>query len=47
MFVSAETKVETQDRDTEFGDELACVQGLNLLQSHNTVCSSSPSVTEC
>ena len=47
MFVSAETRVGRQDRVMEEG-ELVCVQGLNLLHSHNTVCSSSPLVsTEC
>ena len=47
MFVSAETKVGGGDKVSEVG-ELVCVQGLNLLHSHNTVCSSSPLVsTEC
>ena len=47
MFVSAETRVGNQYRATDVG-ELVCVQGLNLLHSHNTVCSSSPLVsTEC
>ena len=47
MFVSAETSVGRQDGVSE-GGELVCVQGLNLLHSHNTVCSSSPLVsTEC
>ena len=47
MFVSAETRVGTKDKGTTLC-ELVCVQGLNLLHSHNTVCSSSPLVsTEC
>ena len=47
MFVSAETSVGRRGKEMEEG-ELVCVQGLNLLHSHNTVCSSSPLVsTEC